>query len=260
MIDIHNHILPGMDDGAQSMEIALQMGRVAYDTGIQAIIATPHVINGVFDNSRQQILRAVDDLNRALKEHGIALNIMPGAEYHLEPDLIKRLNRQELVTLNDSGRYLLVELPQSMVPDYTTELVYELQIAGIKTIIAHPERNQRLMGNPALLDLLNRSGAVMQLTAASLTGLFGGKVQKNCWTLINESFTVVVASDAHSTHGRSPRLGGAYLEIRDRLGMETAQLLCFENPQRVTNGEDLKACPRVQPSMWQRVKQAFQAR
>lgn len=258
MIDIHNHILPGIDDGAQNLKTSLQMARMALDSGIQDIIATPHVISGVFDNSRQQILQAVEDLKQALKENNIAVNLWPGAEYHLEPDLIERLQRQELITLNETGRYLLLELPQTMVPDYTVELLYELQIAGIQPIIAHPERNQRLMENGALLEVISSCNAVLQLTAASLTGLFGSKVQKTAWALINEPYTVVVASDAHSTHGRGPRLGEAYLEIRTRLGQETAQLLCFENPERVARGEALRPCPRVQPSMWQRLKQAFQ--
>lgn len=257
MIDIHSHILPGMDDGAQSLEISLQMGRIAYDNGVQDIIATPHVIAGVFDNRRPHILQAVEDLKRAYKEHDIAVNILPGAEYHLEPDLVERLKKRELVTLNDGGRYLLVELPQSIVPDYTTEVLYELQIVGVRPVIAHPERNHRLMANPALLELINNRGAVMQLTAASLTGLFGGKVQKNAWTLINDSNTVVVASDAHSTHGRGPRLGEAYLEIRNRLGQETAQLLCSENPERLVKGQELKACPKYQPSMWQRLCESW---
>ena len=259
MIDIHNHILPGIDDGAQNLTISRQMARMAQDTGIKDIIATPHVIRGIFDNSRERILQGVKDLKQNLQENNIAINLWPGAEYHLEPDLVERLHRQELMTLNDTGRYLLVELPQTMVPDYTAELFFELQIAGVRPVIAHPERNQRLMENGALLEVISSCNAVLQLTAASLTGLFGSKVQKNAWALINEPYTVVTASDAHSTHGRAPRLGEAYLEIRSRLGQETAQLLCFENPERIVRGEAVKPCPRAQPSIWQRLKQGIQA-
>lgn len=257
MIDIHSHILPGLDDGAADLRTALQMAEMAKTKGIQGVIATPHVITGVFDNNRQHILEAIDRFRMHLQESNISLNIMPGAEYHLETDLASRLKRNELLTLNETGRYLLVELPHNLVPDFTTAILYELQLAGVIPVIAHPERNHHLMENQALLEVISSCGAVMQLTAASLTGLFGSKVQKNAWRLIRDGYKIVVASDAHSLHGRGPLMGEAYLEIRSRLGHECAQLLCFENPRRLIEGQELKPCPEIKLSPWQRFKQAM---
>ncbi|MGI6435557.1 MAG: tyrosine-protein phosphatase [Syntrophomonadaceae bacterium] len=251
MIDIHNHILPGLDDGARSIETAVGMTRIAAQSGMQGIIATPHVITGIFDNKRQKILQAVERLNNILKQQNISLLIMPGAEYHLEPDLVRRFNAGELLTLNDTGRYLLVELPETLVPDYSTQILYELQLAGITPVIAHPERNQHLMTNPNLLQTISACGAVMQLTAASLTGLFGSVVQNNAWRLISGGgHSSIVATDAHSTRGRVPSLDVAYLQICARLGKEAAQILCSENPQRVAQGLDLEPCPVVRPNIW----------
>jgi protein-tyrosine phosphatase len=257
LIDIHSHILPGLDDGAMDLKMALQMAAMAESTGIHGIIATPHVIKGVFDNNRQVILDAIDRLRLELQKSNISLNIMPGAEYHLEPDLARRLKNNELLTLNDTGRYLLVELPRTLVPDFTTEILYELQLAGVIPVIAHPERNYQLMENHALLEAIGGCGAVMQLTATSLTGLFGNRVQKNAWRLISEGYSCVVASDAHSLYGRRPRLDEAYLRIRKRLGQHCAQLLCLENPRRLSEGQDLKPCPKIQLSPWQRFKQVM---
>lgn len=254
MIDIHSHILPDLDDGARSMKTAREMARIAAQSGIQGIIATPHVITGIYDNNRHKILKTVENLNNTLTEQNIPVHIMPGAEYHLESTLPARLNAGQLLTLNESGRYLLVELPETLVPDYTMQILYELQLAGITPVIAHPERNQHLMSDSDLLAAMSNRGAVMQLTASSLTGLFGSTVQKNAWRLIDGGCTVVVASDAHSTRGRVPSLREACLEISARRGEESARTLCYENPRRISLGLELNPCS-VQPTGWKWLRQ-----
>ncbi len=243
MIDIHSHILPGLDDGAKNLETALAMARMAAQSGITDIIATPHVVDGVYDNSSETILQAVANLNTALKEHSIPIHIRAGAEYRLEPDLPRRLNARQLITLDEKGRYLLVELPASMVPDYTSRILYELQLAGITPVMAHPERNQHFIKDTALLNTLKNSGAIMQLTAGSLTGLFGRSIEKNAWRIIDSGYLTVVASDAHSTKGRLPSLKEAVLTICTQRGEGLSHLLCYENPWQLSQGQDLKPSP-----------------
>lgn len=141
MIDIHVHILPELDDGARNLEDALEMAGQACADGISAVVATPHVVSGLYPNARETILEAVEHFSAIIEQRGIPLKIMPGAEYRLEPDLPDRLAGGELLTLNNSGRHLLVELPASHIPQYTDRVIYELLLQGVVTVIDHPERN-----------------------------------------------------------------------------------------------------------------------
>ncbi|RDV84794.1 tyrosine-protein phosphatase [Ammonifex thiophilus] len=163
MIDIHTHILPGLDDGAEDLEEALSMARLALADGVTALVATPHVIRGSFFPSRQEILETVSLLNERLAEQGLPLRVLPGAEYRLEPDLPERLAKGELVPLNDAGRYLLVELPSTFVPPYAERVLYELQLQGVTPILAHPERNAELCRRPELLASLAATFNVLVL-------------------------------------------------------------------------------------------------
>lgn len=130
MVDLHTHILPGLDDGARDGEEALGMAAATAADGITRLIATPHFVSGQFTPSRQEILDAVGRLNTALGGAGVPVEVLPGAEYRLEPDLPARLRRGELFTLNDAGRHLLVELSAVFIPPYAESLLYELQPLG----------------------------------------------------------------------------------------------------------------------------------
>lgn len=236
MIDLHAHIIPGIDDGARDLEQSLAMAEVAVKDDISIIVATPHVISGVFDNSKSHILQAVADLNEILASEKIPLQILPGAEYRLEPDLPRRLAAGELLTINDTGRYLLVELPAAMVPDYTGRILYDLQLQGITPIIAHPERNVGFEQDPELLQGLISRGILTQITSTSITGQFGKSVKKTALKLLQEGSAHLIASDAHSSHGRSPVLSGAFLELENRWGTDYARTLTAENPRLIIAG------------------------
>jgi protein-tyrosine phosphatase len=244
MIDIHTHILPGLDDGPDSIEEALAMARCAAAGGTRIMVSTPHVVTGLYPNSREVILAALEELKEAIEENGIPLTVLPGSECRLEPDLSQRLSRGELLTINDGGRYLLVELPPMLVPEYTAQVFYELQLQGVTPIIAHPERNAGFVREPGLLyDLIYR-GALSQITAGSLTGHLGAAAAAAAKKFLERGYVQFIASDAHSCGGRGPLLAAAAGAAARLLGEEQAQSLVAGNPQRAIQGDGIGANPR----------------
>lgn len=256
MIDIHTHILPGIDDGARDIEESLEMANIAVEDGITAVVATPHVMTGVFDNKKDDIIRAVNNFNEILKENKIPLTVMPGAEVHLEPDLPQRMEKGELLSLNDS-RYLLVELPGSFIPDYTAQLLYELQLQGITPIIAHPERNAGFIHNTFRLQELVQKGAMAQVSSGSITGFFGSRVKKAAIHMVQEGMIQLLASDAHSSQGRVPVLSTAFKSVKQQFGKEFACQLVYENPQNFF-ADRKNIVPKIKRSRWvERISSLF---
>jgi len=252
LIDIHAHILPGLDDGAKDLEISLEMARVAAADGIRQIIATPHVISEGFPNRREQIMAALLHFRQALQQEQIPLEILPGGEYRLEADLPRRLKQGEIVTLNDCGCYRLIELPGSILPPFFEQVMYEIQLQGITPIIAHPERNQVIMENPKILKELTDRGILAQITAASMIGDFGKETKKSAWQLIKQGSAHFIASDSHYHSGRrSPRLSDAFAEVRKQAGEQTAPNFFNQNPGRVISGLALeKISPPESSRSW----------
>jgi len=240
VIDLHTHILPGLDDGSRDIQQSLAMAQVAYNDGIHTIVATPHVLKGVFANSRDKILSAVALLNQTLKEHNIKVNILPGAEYYLEPDLALSLAQGKLLTLNDKGRYLLVELPSAFIPEYTAQVLYEIQLQGVTPIIAHPERNASVAARPALLQEMVAKGALVQITSASIIGLFGKRVKKTAFSFLKQGLAHLIASDAHRENGRAPMLTPAAQQIKQHFDSSIAELLVIQNPALIIKGEPVQ--------------------
>jgi protein-tyrosine phosphatase len=251
MIDIHTHILPGLDDGSPNIEESLAMARIAIADGIDTIIATPHVLSGVYDNTPEQISQAVDQLNTILQAEGLPLEILPGSECHLEPDLPSRLAEGRLMTLNNTGRYLLVELPTSMVPDYTGRILYEIQLQGVIPIIAHPERNTEIIRHPDLLIEYARRGVLSQVTTASLVGHFGKTVKKAAAILITTGTAQFIASDAHSSKHRTPVISPATQELQALGGPDLVKTLLEKNPEKIQNGTPIEpTLNQPTPSPW----------
>lgn len=240
MIDIHTHILPGLDDGAGNTVESLAMARIALEDGIHTIVATPHVLPGVFDNDKNKILSATAELNQVLKENNIAVNILSGAEYRLEPDLSKRLSQGELLTINNNHRYLLVELPSAFIPEYTAQTLYEIQLQGVTPIIAHPERNAGFIARPAALQELISRGVLAQITSTSITGSFGKNIKLTAWAFIKQGLAHLISSDAHSSTGRAPLLSEAHKEIQKLLGSKPARQLIQQNPGLVIEGKQVE--------------------
>ena len=241
MIDLHTHILPGLDDGAKDWGEALEMARIACADGIGTVVATPHVSPGVYDNNRDCILNTVKDFNQLLSERRVPLRVLPGAEYRLDPDLPEQLAGGDLLTMNDGGRYLLLEFPSDFIPAHARRVVYELLLQGVAAVIVHPERNAALVKQPHILMDMVEKGALAQITAGSLTGLYGRHAASAAAKFIREGAVHFVASDAHSARGRSPVLSGALSALARLFGEETAKLLVCHNPAAVINNLPVEA-------------------
>lgn len=249
MIDIHAHILPDIDDGAKNENESLAMAKIAVLDGITKIIATPHVIAGLYENQKPDIIQLVKDLNALLALENIPLEILPGAEYRLEPELPDKLQKGELLTLGNSANYLLVELPDTFVPEYTEAVLYQIQLQGVIPIIAHPERNSVLAQNPVSLKQFIDKGMKAQVTTGSITGNFGSRAQKAGLYFIKQGLIHLAASDAHRSKGRTPELRHCSIAIKERFGEETRDLLFYENPARVINSQGLIS-PDIPKKTW----------
>jgi protein-tyrosine phosphatase len=220
LIDVHCHIIPGVDDGAKNINIALDMCKIAQVDGTHGIIATPHYIHGVINNSLEVVHEKVAELNNHLRQQQIAVDIYPGSEVFICPELPQLVREGRICTLNNS-RYILMELPLNSIPEYTIEVIYQLRLEGYIPIIAHPERNLEIANNPNILyDLITR-GALAQINAPSLRGLFGKSAMDTALQLLKRNMVHLLATDAHTTGGRSPRLSNSIDIIENKLGPET---------------------------------------
>ncbi|OCA87896.1 tyrosine protein phosphatase [Bacillus sp. FJAT-27225] len=235
MVDIHCHILPGVDDGAQTSEDAINMANAALKQGISTIIATPHHLNSHEVNPKQAIQEQLESLNRLFQQEKIDIKIVPGQEVRIHGELLKGIETGDIQPLGDSN-YILVEFPSSNVPHYTEKLFFDLQLKGYTPIIAHPERNQELIQRPEILYRLVKNGALSQITAASAVGKFGKKIKKFTMELLSSNLTHFLASDAHNTTNRGFMLVEAYSTIQSQLGTDMVYLL-KENAELLLEGK-----------------------
>lgn len=238
MIDIHSHILPGVDDGAPDLEASLNMARAAVSDGITTLFATPHHRNGRFENDKLDILRKTEELNEALSLQNIPLIILPGQEVRIYSEFLEDLDQDKLLTLNNLGKYILIELPSNTVPKYTKQIIYECRLKNIMPIIVHPERNSELMQSPHLLYELVLEGAITQVTASSIIGTFGKKVKSFSLKLIDHQLTHLIASDAHNISSRGFHLRESYEEIGKKFG-NGKSFYFSENAHHIVNNENI---------------------
>ncbi len=241
MIDIHTHILPGLDDGAESFEDALNMARAAVSEGITTIIATPHHANGSYTNLAADVKMQVSSLNERFSAENVPVTIQSGQEIRVHDDLLEAWQRRELLTLADS-RYVLLELPSSRIPRITRELIHELLIMNVHPIIAHPERNAEIVQHPERLAELVEAGAYGQVTTHSLLGGFGKRIEQASWKLLRSGSIHVVSSDAHHIVRRGFRLGEAYGAIERTMGEQWVERL-QRNASLVVEDAPLPAMP-----------------
>ncbi|MDE5053936.1 tyrosine protein phosphatase [Niallia taxi] len=229
MIDIHCHILPGIDDGPKTIEESILMAKEAVNQGINTIIATPHHRNNSYVNEKESILRIVREFNEILQNEQIPLEILPGQETRIFGEILEDYKKEEILTLNNSN-YLFIEFPTSTVPRYAERLLYDIQLEGLIPIIVHPERNKEILENPIILYNLVKNGTLTQVTAASIAGFFGKSIKKFSLQLIEHNLTHFVASDAHNTHNRSFKLNEAYDTIEQEFGIDSVDLF-MENTE-----------------------------
>lgn len=195
--DLHLHILPGIDDGARSLEASLEMARGLADVGYSRLVATPHTDDRRHPYGRERISALHKEVVEALAAEGIELALEYGAEYKYGPRLYADLQARSLVTLAGS-RYVLLELPEAFMPDSMATTLFELGAAGYYPVIAHPERCKPFHGDPERLERLVRGRAIIQVSFRSLAGTFGRTIKKTAWHLVTHELADLVATDCHS--------------------------------------------------------------
>src|SRR5690625_3567429 len=199
LIDIHCHILPGVDDGATSIAASLSMARQAAEQGIHKIIATPHHQNGAYLNPGEHISGMVDFLNGKIKEENIPVEILPGQETQVYADILTDLQEGAVIPLTIKSRFVFIELPKSHLPQFMSQLMFDFQIKGYKPIISNPELNQEFIRYPDKLYHLVKHGVLTQVNAGSIIGAEGKKVQRFTEKMIQANLTHFIASNAHNS-------------------------------------------------------------
>ncbi|WP_243293029.1 CpsB/CapC family capsule biosynthesis tyrosine phosphatase [Bacillus sp. FJAT-47783] len=237
MIDLHCHILPDVDDGAKHVTESLEMARKAVEEGITAIVATPHHKHEKYENESNFVIHKVNALQEAIDNEGIPLQIVPGQEVRIYGELLEDYDCHRVIGLNNS-RYVLIEFPSNHVPRYSEQLLYEMQTKGITPVIAHPERNSEIMQHPDILYKFVKKGAITQVTAGSLTGRFGKKIQKFSLDLIEARLAHIVASDAHNVKTRGFYVKDAVNVIQQEFGTEAVYYF-QENAEYVFRNESI---------------------
>ena len=249
-VDLHCHLLPGLDDGPSSWSEAVGMAEMAVADGTGTIVATPHQLGNHGDNHGATIRQHLAQLEQQLAKRKIPLRVLPGADVRIEPDLVRRILDGEVLTVADRKRHVLLELPHEIYLPLERLLV-ELKTAGMVGILTHPERNQGILSSPGVLRSLVEAGCLLQVTAASLTGAFGERVRLFCERLIRQQMVSFVSSDAHGTQSRPPGLGRAFRRATELVGRPAAITLFCDNPARVVMGQAVEpASPGAERVSW----------
>lgn len=238
-VDIHCHLVPGIDDGASDVEETIAMARMAVDDGIGVIICTPHQGGNFACNSGDDVRSAVAQVQALLDRKRIPLRVLPGADVRIESDMLAGLQKGELVSLADRRRHVLLELPHELYLPLEPVLK-GLNRGGMVGVLSHPERNQGILNRPRLLRPLVEAGCLMQVTAGSLVGAFGSEIQKFSQWMIEEGLVHFLATDAHSSKSRRPLIHRAFRHASELVGVEYATELCCTNPSRVAARKDVE--------------------
>ncbi len=241
MIDIHHHLLPGLDDGSPSMDVSVKMVEMAASDGITHIVCTPHA-NGRYGYDRARCEELLAEL-RAKINGRVTLGL--GCDFHMSYDNIEEaLNTPGRYSINGL-KYMLVEFADTAIPESTGDSLYELSVSKQRPIITHPERNPVIQRHPERLARWIKDGALVQITASSLTGRFGKSAQASAEKYLSRNWVHFLASDAHNLDSRPPVISGGYEWVKKHYGVETADRLCVQNPLAVFEGRELPPQPRA---------------
>ena len=238
MIDIHSHLLPGIDDGSENLNVSLQMARDAVADGVTHALMTPHHMNGRYVNHASDVIKLTADFQTELNNANIPLTVFPSQEVRINGDLLSALDEGDILTTDDQGMYILIELPSNDVPSFTSDMLFRVQQLGLTPIIVHPERNTQLMKKPDLLYDMVSSGAYTQVTASSYVGIFGKSVTAFSEDIIANGLAHMIASDAHHIPGRKYNMRAAFDKLTKQYGQSMVNE--FDNNARaLVNGEPL---------------------
>lgn len=235
MIDIHSHVIPGIDDGAKDEDMAVSMLKMAEKSGTEKLVVTPHFMRGRFDYEYNEVTEEVEKLRKLAKDNNVNIEIYQGQEIYYSDRIVKYYNRGSIGTINGT-RYMLIELPMlEFNLDEVTDNLYELQLKGITPIIAHPERYRPFIRRPSLINKLINEGCLFQLNAGSITGEFGRDVKKTAEAYLMNRIYNFVGSDAHRDVRRNTDLT-QFLDI-----VEKEDIALFkESSEAMLNNEEVE--------------------
>lgn len=236
MIDLHSHILPGIDDGAPTLDVSLEMARRWVSDGVSILACTPHILPGLYHNTGPEIRAAIATLQLSLDENHIPLKLVTGADNHVVPDFVTGLKSGRLLSLNDT-RYVLVEPPHHHAPSRLGDLLFAIMAAGYRPILTHPERLTWIKSHYALIRLLAFRGVWMQITAGSLTGTFGRAPKYWSERMLAEGLVHILATDSHDLVRRPPILSQGYEAAAQIVGVEEAWRLVHSRPLAILNNQ-----------------------
>lgn len=227
-----------MDDGPESIDKSISMARTAVKDGIHSIVATPHTLNGIYINPVEKIRSSLKDMERVLIEKEIHLSLYTGADIHLCKNIVDQINKGFACTINENGKYILLELPPQIIPQGVKEEIFNLRLHGITPIITHPERHPLIQRDLSILAQLISFGALSQITSMSITGHFGRSVMACTKKILINRLAHVIASDAHSPDRRPPLLSHAVEVAADIMkDYQFAQRMVTEIPLAIISGE-----------------------
>ena len=240
-IDIHAHILPGIDDGSPSWDVSLEMARIAVEGGTSTIVCTNHTnIPNMYENYESKKLRRVfDEFQLYLMQEKIYLNIVRGNEIFVTNNIREILQGKRVIPLNEK-RYYLVEFPFDSYPEYIEEMLMGMMADGYHPIIAHPERYYCIQDFPGFIFKWMKNGVLTQINKGSVMGRFGRRVQNTAEILLEHNLVSVIASDAHGDEARTPYMGDIARMFSDNGNGALFWLLAHENPQRILFGERIQ--------------------
>jgi protein-tyrosine phosphatase len=241
MVDLHCHILPGLDDGATDVKESLAMAQSAISDGVTHVVATPHS-NAEFKFNYQRIRELHGQLQRLV---GNRLVLATGCDFHLSLENLAMLRKDAARFCINQRNYLLVEFSEYSIPPTTSHALHDMQLMGLHPIITHPERNGIIQAQTELLASWVQQGSFGQVTGGSLTGAFGPKAKADALRWIGLGLVHFVASDAHNTRGRPLRLQPAYEVVQEQFGETKARALFFDNPMAAFEGWNLPHVPQI---------------
>lgn len=243
MIDLHAHVLPGLDDGPKSLDATLAVVEQARADGTTHIVSVAHANDHHFDVSREDYDGAMSSATRALESHGLPVTLVAGMEIRLGPDVVQGWREGRYLAVGDSP-YLCIELPPNDFPEYTLDLLYQISLEGLRVYVIHPERNRGIRRRPELADRLLRMEILGVASAGSLLGQFGPEVEATSWRLMELGLIQSVASDGHSVEKRPLRLSPVRELLARRYGDEEADYMMDEVPKAVLAGQSVELAPR----------------
>ncbi|MEE4312062.1 MAG: CpsB/CapC family capsule biosynthesis tyrosine phosphatase [candidate division KSB1 bacterium] len=258
MIDIHSHIIPYVDDGAQSWDEAIELLRQGEQAGVEAVVATPHILaESDYEKVESDIISKFGKLRDKARAAGIKMEMYLGCEIYIQPDMTLT---HKISTFNNNELYFLVEFPMSSIPKFAAEKFFTYIVEGKLPIIAHPERNAGFIERRHLAYEFVQRGALMQVNASSLLGRHGNEVRETALNLVEHNLVHFVASDCHGLNHRTMKsLATAYELVCDQFGVDTANRLFKINPLKVIQGEKIDTAEPVpmrtqtNNSFWQKM-------